>query len=113
MAEWLYLIRGSSGVYDDYRTWPVAILAAAAEAEAYAQELTDLASQLYAELADVRAPLQALGADAPEDAYSALWRAQNIAEQAIAARHSDPRFDTLDQPKYEAVEVPVGRLAVK
>ena len=109
----LWLIRGSSGRYDDYRTWPVAILPAAAEAEAYAQELTDLACQLYAELADVRAPLQALGADAPEDAYTELWQAQNAAERAIAARHPDPRFDTLAQPKYEAVEVPVGRLAVK
>lgn len=108
MVECLYLIRGSSGVYDDFRTWPVAILHEASEAETYAQELTDLARQLYAELEDVRAPLQAIGEDAPAETYAALWQVQDAAEKAIAARHPDPKFDVHDQPKYEAVGCRLG-----
>ncbi|HYV99631.1 MAG TPA: hypothetical protein VE967_19385 [Gemmatimonadaceae bacterium] len=53
MACKVYLVSGSSGIYDDYRTWPVAVFDEGEMAEEYAKALQAASAAHVAHICEV------------------------------------------------------------
>jgi hypothetical protein len=107
--EYIYVVFGSAGMYDEYSTWPVVAFSNDADAQVYATACQDAARLAYTEYRAARDAVD-LSIDLPDDVWHRNHESLTTIEKDARSKigHLDSNMDIDYQSTYS-----VARIAFK